>query len=108
MLDALGLRTSSDVDVAVSPELFEALTKRPGATIRTKDGHSYIMDGDLEVWTGWGDDLAYGELKKTALKLQDVSFVHPDILIRRKRERGLEKDRTDIALLEEYYSRHEK
>lgn len=105
LLDAYGLRESSDVDIAVSPRLFDELRQQPGFVEKERDGAPYLERDPLEVWLGWMKDISFNDLKKTAVVVEGVQFANPKIIIKRKQERGLPKDVADIQMLQEYLHR---
>lgn len=102
LLDVYGLRESSDVDLAVSEQLFDELKQRLNVPVKTRDGMPYLEYGVFEIWLGWYSDMPFSSLKETAVTVDGVLFAHPEIIIQRKRERGLSKDMADIELLKEY------
>ena len=102
LLDAYGLRPADDIDLVVSNSLYEDL-KRTGIyqeSIRHDEG--YLIGDKLEIWQTWGPEYPYEKIKATAVDIEGVNFINPDLLIVRKRQLGREKDFADIKLLEQY------
>ena len=100
LLDQLGLRTSSDIDLAIHPTLFETLKRTGEYDVRKKYDTECLERDDYEIWTDWGADAPFETLRSEGQTIDGVRFVSTALLIERKRERGLEKDIRDIALLE--------
>lgn len=110
LLDALGLRVSGDLDLAVSDELFARLSATGHYEQRQKNGTTFLvgtteLTAGLEIWRDWKQDLPFSELRTRTVEVDGVVFAHPSVIIERKSERGLAKDLTDIQLLTEYYAR---
>ena len=105
LLDAWGLRTSHDIDLVVSPALFTKLRESGEYTIEEKYGDEVLLLGDIEIWRDWKKDAPFDTLLASAIEVEGEPFVHPDILIKRKTERGSEKDLEDIRLLKEYLAK---
>lgn len=102
ILDALGLRTANDLDIVVSPSLFETLKSTGTYKVEERYGSEMLSDGNLEVWQDWKSDATFNILKASAYEVEGVAFASPEIFFKRKNERGLPKDLADVALLEEY------
>lgn len=105
LLDALGLRKAGDLDLAVSDTLFEQFHASGEYTLEEKYGAEVLTSDDIEIWKQWQKDLPFSELIKNAVEVDGVAFVHPDVIIQRKSERGLAKDIEDIRLLKEHLAR---
>lgn len=101
LLDQLGLRQSDDLDLIISPDLFERISNDSAYQTGEKDGDHYCVKADLDIWDGW-QELSFDDLKRSAQQLDGVLFIATDVLIRKKQQRGLPKDLRDIALLEGY------
>ena len=105
LLDAWGLRQSRDIDFVVSDPLFEELRSSGKYSVEEKNDGEVLVSGDVEIWTGWKSDAGFDTLSQSAVKVDGVRFAHPDIIIKRKTERGSEKDLNDIRLLKEYLAK---
>jgi len=104
VLDALGLRPSGDVDLAVSDTLFDQL-KADGWRVTARRDGEVLERGDVEAWHGWGPDADFERLLAGSVMIDEIHFANPQFVIDRKRQRGSAKDLTDIKLLEEYLTR---
>jgi hypothetical protein len=104
ILDALGLRKSDDIDLAVSPELFSQLQVMDGWVSEEKHGEIFLLKDDVEVWQDWGTDeeSSFSNLYKNSVVIQGVHFANPQFVLGWKKQRNREKD---IQLLEEYLNR---
>jgi hypothetical protein len=107
ILDALGLRKSDDIDLAVSPELFSQLQVMDGWVSEEKHGEIFLLKDDVEVWQDWGTDeeSSFSNLYKNSVVIQGVHFANPQFVLGWKKQRNREKDVKDIQLLEEYLNR---
>lgn len=109
VLDALDLRESDDIDLAVSDTLFDQL-KRHGWQSEYKEGEEYLVDGHAEAWHGWSGGpphYSFDELYADSLVVDGIHFANPRFVIGWKRQRSAPKDLTDIHLLEGYLA-HER
>ena len=104
LLDQLGLREARDIDLAVTPGLFDKLVATGNYQTGIINGDRYCRNQIVEIWTGWHSDMPYEVLQKSVEMRDEVQFVSSAILVAKKRQRGSEKDLHDIALLEEYYA----
>lgn len=108
LLDALELRPAGDIDLAVSPRLFEVFAGS-GDFIQSQRYGADVLTGatsdteHLEIWKQWQDDIPFFELIKNTVKVDGVTFAHPLTIIDRKQLRGQDKDLKDIALLKKHY-----
>jgi len=105
LLDAWGLRQSHDIDFVVSARLFDELRASGEYEVEEKYGSEVLTSGDIEIWSGWKSDAGFDTLIQSAVEVDGVRFAHPDIIIKRKTERGSEKDLNDIRLLKEYLAK---
>ncbi len=112
ILSARGIRKCEDIDLLVTPRLFEDLKKR-GWEERdvTIDGRprKQLSFGTAEAYT----DLWYGlvrvdaaDLIRRAEIIAGVPFQPIAELLKMKRAMHREKDRLDVALIERYLAEH--
>lgn len=104
VLDALELRTAGDVDLVISAEAFVNLAKDSSWVLGVKHDEVMLSRGDCEVFLSWGSSGRpnFDQLYQDALVIDGVHFVNPQFLLEWKRQRGSEKDITDITLLQGY------
>ena len=105
LLDALGLRTSHDLDLVVSPELFQTLRASGMYTIEKKYTDEVLLHDTVEIWRDWKADAGFETLLNSSIEVEGEKFAHPDIIIKRKTERNAPKDIEDIRLLKEYFAK---
>lgn len=107
ILDALGLRKAGDVDLVITLDLLNALSQAPDWYLATKHDEPIITKGDVEAFLSWGSEGVpnFRELYDNGVTIEGVRFADPQFVIDWKRQRNSEKDKVDIALLEEYLSR---
>ena len=109
ILDQLGIRPASDIDLAASPDLMKKFSEESGDWIKKFDDNQrfYFVkdDGSAEVWDGWefnGQVVSYGELLSQLVEYDDVRFVDLKFLRKWKSWRGREKDVRDVELIDEW------
>ena len=109
ILDQLGIRPASDIDLAASSDLMKKLSEESGDWIKKFDDNQrfYFVkdDGSAEVWDGWefnGQVVSYGELLSQLVEYDDVRFVDLKFLRKWKSWRGREKDVRDVELIDEW------
>lgn len=108
LLDQLGIRAASDIDLVVSNELFNAL-KNDNAWIFENMTNGEIRytnrDGSVEVWLGWdkkGESMSYDELLADSVVYDDVQFVSLNFLKDWKMWHRRDKDLVDVQLIDQY------
>ena len=109
ILDQLGIRSASDIDLAASSDLMKKLSEESSEWIKKFDDNQrfYFVkdDGSAEVWDGWefnGQVVSYGELLSQLVEYDDVRFVDLKFLRKWKSWRGREKDVRDVELIDEW------
>jgi len=100
VLDALGIRESRDLDVVVQQPTFEKLQSR-GFIQETKDDDPYLANGEIEVWLSF-DGKDFDELMHEAVQIRGYNFSSLDLIKKWKQQRGLEKDKRDLILIDKY------
>ena len=105
LLDALGLRTAGDIDIAVTPKLFASLQ----STGEWKEAEQYnkaflLKDGvEISSQLEWGDfPTTVTEAINSSIVVDGVPFLNMEELKKFKRALGRQKDYDDIALLDAY------
>ena len=114
ILDQLGIRPASDIDLAASPDLMKKLSEKSGDWIKKFDDNQrfYFIkdDGSAEVWDGWefdGQAVSYGELLSQSVEYDGVRFVNLEFLSQWKKWRSREKDVQDVKLIDEWRANNE-
>lgn len=113
ILDQLGIRRSTDIDVAAGQAVLEEIARSNGwAKKLDKNQRRYLVkcDGLVEVWDGWEIDgriIEYDKLLDYAVEYDGVKFVNLDFLRCWKNWRGREKDIQDVKLIDEWRVEHE-
>ncbi|MDP1624872.1 MAG: hypothetical protein Q8L64_03800 [bacterium] len=109
IMAVLGLKESHDIDIVVSPRLFE-LSKSNGwletpYTYPDKIGQIYLKKDDMELYL----DVNCGQFNPTLNELlsrkevfDDINFISFGDLLRFKKEYNRPKDAKDIALIEKH------
>lgn len=114
ILDQLGIRPASDIDLAASSDLMKKLSEESSDWSK-KFGYNqrfYFVkdDGSAEVWDGWdfdGQAVSYDDLLDYAVKYDGVRFVDLEFLRKWKSWRGREKDVRDVELIDEWRANNE-
>ena len=103
LLDAWGLRGSSDVDAVVSAKLFDELAEDSRFRIGSKHGDRFLECEDYEIFENWGarEEDSFAALLRESVVGDGVRFVSPHYLVKKKNARGWEKDLRDVELLKE-------
>ena len=114
ILDQLGIRPASDIDLAASSDLMKKLSEESGDWLKKFDDNQrfYFVkdDGSAEVWDGWEFDrqaVSYGELLSQSVEYDGVRFVNLEFLSRWKKWRSREKDVQDVKLIDEWRANNE-
>ena len=109
ILDQLGIRSASDIDLAASSDLMKKLSEESSDWIKKFDDNQrfYFVkdDGSAEVWDGWefdGQVVNYDDLLDYVVEYDGVRFVNLEFLSRWKKWRSLEKDTQDVKLIDEW------
>ena len=109
ILDQLGIRPASDIDLAASSDLMKKLSEESGDWLKKFDDNQrfYFVkdDGSAEVWDGWefdGQAVSYDGLLDYVVEYDGVRFVNLEFLSRWKKWRSLEKDTQDVKLIDEW------
>ena len=114
ILDQLGIRPASDIDLAASSDLMKKLSEESSDWIKKFDDNQrfYFVkdDGSAEVWDGWefdGQVVSYDDLLDYVVEYDGVRFVNLEFLSRWKKWRSLEKDVQDVKLIDEWRADNE-
>ena len=114
ILDQLGIRPASDIDLAASSDLMKKLSDESGDWLKKFDDNQrfYFIkdDGSAEVWDGWdfdGQTVSYDDLLDYAVEYDGVRFVDLEFLRKWKSWRGREKDVRDVELIDEWRANNE-
>ena len=111
LLDVWGIRKAADLDIVVTPRLFEKL-KHEGWEERQGNGFPILSKSDADVTTVQDrpNDGSYApdreQLVKEAVVINGVPFVRIEEVIACKRDYGRPKDLEDIRSIEEYLKSH--
>ena len=111
VLDAYGIRAADDIDLAVSPELFATFESDPDWAAHSAEwGERYYRNGECEAWSGWTEPgktrPLYEDLLADTIEIDGIRFMTLDYVRRWKVIKGRDKDKKDIALIDEYLSQH--
>lgn len=107
LLDAWGLRPAKDLDIIVTPELFEQLKNQEWEEIQA-NGFTILRKEDADVTTVQDKptDGDYNpdrlQLIEEAIYINGLPFVKIEEVIACKRAYNRPKDQQDIKLIEEY------
>ena len=114
ILDQLGIRPASDIDLAASPDLMKNLSEKSGDWLKKFDDNQrfYFVkdDGSAEVWDGWefdGQVVSYDDLLDYVVEYDGVRFVNLEFLYQWKKWRSREKDIQDVKLIDEWRADNE-
>ncbi len=112
IMHAKGIRETNDLDIIVTPELFEQCKAEGWEVLPwTKEsipGKDWLKKGNVEVYVQLSrktGGISAEELLKDAEIISDVPFITLETLIDFKREYGRPKDFEDIKVIEEYLAK---
>ena len=106
VLEALGLRLSNDVDIVVSPRLYDEL-KNLGWAETPRRNYFYLQKDDTEAYLFWDNDSIepnLAELKQSEMVIDGIAFADPQRLMAWKQRRAEPKDLRDVVLLQQWLS----
>lgn len=108
VMEALGLRSTVDVDLVVSDDVYRYFRDTKHWQEYTQDNGKRILSHDgYNIMRSWmGKNLR--ALKKHAFLYHEVSFMSVEDLIECKQHLGRAKDLADIKLLQRYLKTHQK
>ncbi len=101
---AFGIREPNDLDLVVSPEVYEKL-KQEGWEQKFRYGTSFLGKNVYEIWLMWDSENNEPNLKdllKNAHIIDGVPFVNIRRLMEWKKRKGRDKDLTDVELIKDY------
>jgi hypothetical protein len=107
LLDVWGIRKAVDLDIIVTPELYNRL-KKDGWQEKQAHGFTMLIKDDANVTTVQDKptDGDYNpdryKLIKDAVLIKGISFVRVEEVIACKRAYNRQKDQDDIAAIENY------
>lgn len=105
ILDILGIRTASDIDIAVTSDLHKKLREIGKWKEEERYGHIFLKKDVFEIipQLDWVDyKTTTEEANKSALFIEGVPFMNLDELIKFKIALGREKDFKGIELIKNY------
>ncbi len=109
VMNALGIRRSHDIDVALSKDQWEKLANNPLFVKAKKFNDTYFQekDGLIEAWPHWWDmkenvKITFEELQKHTVAIDGVTYVSLPFLRQWKLNYARDKDLVDVALIDEY------
>ncbi len=105
IMDILGIREASDIDIAVTPYLYNILKKTGEWKEEERYGYIFLKKGIFEIipkldWEKYKTTTE--EAITSSILIEDVSFMNLDELCKFKNALGREKDKKDIELINEY------
>lgn len=105
-----GLRESWDIDIIVTPEVFESCRKEAKWQLaRLADGNEYLIDDDIEIFKNWAPgEWVVKELIDSAEIIGGLPFVSLENVIKWKKIYGRKKDLKDLDAIEKFLQANEK
>jgi len=114
LLDVWGIRKAEDLDIIVTPELYNKLKSKKEWKEKYANGFMMLIKGDVNVTTTQ-DKPTDGDycpdrlqLIKNAVKIKGVPFVRIEEVIACKKDYNRQKDRDDIKAIKLYINTHRK
>lgn len=106
-LAVAGLREANDIDMLVTPELFNQLAKNGWKEFVKAPNDKPLIKGDFEVHVAWDFSTYQPTLKQllaSAQIIDGVPFAALEEVRKWKLSSGRAKDLEDIQLIEDYYN----
>ncbi|MEK7642740.1 MAG: YdcF family protein [Patescibacteria group bacterium] len=106
-----GIREAGDIDLLVSPEVFESLRKAEWKQIEKSVNDKPLTYDCFEAHDNWDFTLYKPTLKdllKTATWIEDTPFASLEEVHKWKLASGRPKDLTDIELIEKFYKKRDR
>ena len=105
IMDVLGIRKAADIDILVSPRLYEKLEKEDGWKKHPK--YNILQDKDkicgAKVTLDFmKENYSLEDVLPLATFIEGIPFMSLEMLINAKRQMGREKDFVDIKLIGDY------
>lgn len=110
-LDALGIRPACDIDIAVTPELFNKLQKDGDWEEEKRYGKIFLKKNDVEIipQLSWEEyPTTASQAIASALVINGIPFMNLEELKKFKKALGRVKDKNDIDLIEQYEKKIKK
>ena len=109
VLDALGIRSTDDIDMLVTKDVYESFLSKPGWTEKIwPQGDPTLSTDGVELCTDWGDDkniYQFDDILQNSITVEGIRFVSPEFLIKWKNNKGREKDLKDVVLIKKYLAK---
>lgn len=105
VMGALGIRQTDDLDLCVSQEVYARFKDLGWEEKIWPQGAPTIHSSTVDMGTDWGDDkniYTFEDLKKHRMEIDGVSYVSLEFLRSWKVNKGREKDKKDIELIDDY------
>jgi len=104
---AHGIRTTRDIDILVTTDLYEKLKEEGWKVQHWDSGAEYLAQGIFEVDDSWNYE-PYNPTPEDIIKIAEIidgiPFAPLEEVLKWKKAFGREKDRAHISLLEDYLS----
>ncbi len=106
ILAVLGIREAKDIDILVSPKLFEELENKHGWFRHPKYNdsleHPEHIAGAKANLDFMKENYTLDEALSQAEVINDIPFMNLQVLVEAKKQLGREKDLKDIELIEKF------
>jgi len=113
LLDALGIREASDIDIAVTNKLFKKLKHTNNYKVVIKYNKEFLVNTEIGIdiikeisWEQYTTTTL--EAISSAIYIEDIPFLNFEEFIKFKEALGRQKDFRDIKLLENYLDSHKQ
>ena len=105
VMGALKIRQTDDLDLCVKQKTYDRFKDLGWEEKVWPQGAPTIHSGTVDMGTDWGDDkiiYAFEDLKKHTVEINGVTYVSLELLRSWKVNKGREKDKIDIELIDNY------
>lgn len=105
IMNALGIRESDDIDLVITPELYEELKSTTGWEEIKKHDYYVLLKGPFEAGVDWdspSNQPNLEELKLDSTVVDGVTYTSLNKVRTWKQKLGRDKDKKDLILIDEY------
>jgi len=102
------LKICHDIDIIVTPDLYNKYKKDGWEVETTPDGSEYLGKDEIEIWQDWWPPASW-DLKKLIQEaeiINDLPFVKLEDVVKWKKMSGRKKDLGDLEIVEKFLHNH--
>ena len=111
IMQAMGIKNVDDIDIVVTPELFERCTAQGWEWHPRPNGEPGLRRGDVSLYLDVNcppAELSFAQLLAGSVVVEGVRFSSLDQLVDFKKAYGRDKDMRDLELIAAYFASHKR